>query len=517
MTKLVNVIDAWVRILGENRLALIVLAVYLGVIFTLRVALFPGASEDDAEQLYYAQSWAWGYKANQPPLYTWMVMALQSFFGVQAASVVAIKYSALGAMYVFYYLAALRMLSDRRTALVATLTVLGFYYIAWDMAVNYSNTALLAAAIAGSLWAFMRIHERPTIARYAVFGLFVAAGLLAKFNYALFVLPLLMSALFAPGHRDCMVSWKIFATVFVAVALAGPYYFWFFGSADGLASANVNSLPTDATSTYLADITKGLWGVFRGGVSILMPGFIIAAAILWPARSLAGQAPRQLGAHDNRRLLGAYIICVIVALILGVGVSRVSAIQAHWMIVLLPVPIFAATWLDPARISAGRFRAFVGVFTVLALCVPLGLAVRAGVAPETCKKCNFFFPHSALSRQIEAAGFQRGTIIAMDYPNILSGNLRRYFPDSRVVSGRFLPYLAPTKIPPGKCLIIWNATRGKDLMDSSRLWQLAKRHLRLAPPLSYRLNTAEARIHGSAARTKKLGFVILENNLGDCR
>ena len=29
MTKLVNVIDAWVRILGENRLALIVLAVYL--------------------------------------------------------------------------------------------------------------------------------------------------------------------------------------------------------------------------------------------------------------------------------------------------------------------------------------------------------------------------------------------------------------------------------------------------------------------------------------------------------
>jgi len=44
--------------------------IYLAVLFVLRVALFPGASEDDAEQLIYAQTWAWGYNTNQPPLYT---------------------------------------------------------------------------------------------------------------------------------------------------------------------------------------------------------------------------------------------------------------------------------------------------------------------------------------------------------------------------------------------------------------------------------------------------------------
>ena len=57
-------------------------AAYLIVLFVVRAYLFPGASEDDAEQLFFARALAWGYKPKQPPLYTWLVLASQWIPGV---------------------------------------------------------------------------------------------------------------------------------------------------------------------------------------------------------------------------------------------------------------------------------------------------------------------------------------------------------------------------------------------------------------------------------------------------
>jgi hypothetical protein len=53
----------------SQRRFLAVLAAYLCILLALRVILFTGASEDDAEQLLYSQVLALGYKPNQPPLY----------------------------------------------------------------------------------------------------------------------------------------------------------------------------------------------------------------------------------------------------------------------------------------------------------------------------------------------------------------------------------------------------------------------------------------------------------------
>ena len=62
------------RVLLSPRGFHLCLAAYLIVLFVARAYLFPGASEDDAEQLFFAQAFAWGYKPKQPPLYTWLVL-----------------------------------------------------------------------------------------------------------------------------------------------------------------------------------------------------------------------------------------------------------------------------------------------------------------------------------------------------------------------------------------------------------------------------------------------------------
>ena len=65
---------------GPGRLA-VALATYVTVLLVLRLTLFPGGSDDDAEILYYTQSWALAYKTGQPPLYAWLTRAAEAVMG----------------------------------------------------------------------------------------------------------------------------------------------------------------------------------------------------------------------------------------------------------------------------------------------------------------------------------------------------------------------------------------------------------------------------------------------------
>ncbi len=92
---LAKAISANARVLLSPRDFHLCLAAYLMVLFVVRAYLFPGASEDDAEQLFVAQAFAWGYKPKQPPLYTWLVLASQWILGVGIPAVSMVKFSGL--------------------------------------------------------------------------------------------------------------------------------------------------------------------------------------------------------------------------------------------------------------------------------------------------------------------------------------------------------------------------------------------------------------------------------------
>jgi len=61
--------------LASPRGFLVFITLLLVVLGVLRATLFPGTGGDDGEQLIFAQEFAWGYQARNPPLYTWLVIA----------------------------------------------------------------------------------------------------------------------------------------------------------------------------------------------------------------------------------------------------------------------------------------------------------------------------------------------------------------------------------------------------------------------------------------------------------
>lgn len=499
--------------LSHRRGFLLALAGYLSLVYVVRVFLFAGASEDDAEQMIYGQLWAWGYKPAQPPLYSWLVMLFQSVFGVGIAVVETLKFLTLFALYAFYYLAAAEILDDQRLAGLATLTVLGFFFMAWDAVINYSHTVLLGATIAGALWAVVRLRRSAGIGAYAALGLWIGAGMLSKYNFALVLVALLAAAAADPALRRRVFCRRAGISLIVAVAVAAPFYVWFVSSPDGLASARASATPFPHSASYLKDAASGMFAVLRGAVSIVLPGAAIMA-IAFPSawrRRPAAVAP------DFKRFLEVYFVVLAVAVFGAVIGLRVTFIQNHWLLVVMPLPIYGFLKIAESRPTDGRLSGYAAVLCGLALIVPLALAYRFVTGPSYCKKCNFFMPYAALSDQIMASGFRRGTIVAFDNPHQLGGNLRRFFPAARVVSPRYVPFVPPLKAEPGDCLIVWNAVRGDDMMKEGSAHVFLRRYLKMQPPPTYRLRYAEAGIAGSDGKRVRLGFVLIDGGAGECR
>ena len=510
---LAKAILANARVLLSPRGFHLCLAAYLIVLFVVRAYLFAGASEDDAEQLFFAQATAWGYKPKQPPLYTWLVLASQWILGVGIPAVSVVKFSALFAMYAFLYRSAYLVLREQRLAVLSAIAALGIYNVGWESVMNYSNTVLLAALCAATLYAVLRLQRGNTIAGQAALGLAVGLGLLSKYNYVLFFAPMAAACAAHPGLRARLFSARGLVGLAVAAAVAGPHYYWALTSAGGFAAV---APPDTHGGGYLTAVAWGLLSAVYRTLAFLSP-LLILFLVFFPGAFLplatsatGGEAARQ------RRLFEVFFLAFAGLGVAAILAFQVSEVRTHWMMVLVGFPIYVFARVEAVGPPQRVVERFAGVVSVLAAAVVVAMGVRFVVAPLDCKKCTLFIPYADLAAQIRAGGFTGGTIVALDYPNQIGGNLRVYFPESRVVDRRFLPFRPPARTSKGDCLVVWNTAIGP-LAD-------VKPHMmgRAAARFGTRFRTdepvyfAEAPMARSGGRTVRLAYMLVRENKGGC-
>jgi len=83
-----------------------------------------------------------------------------------------------------------------------------------------------------------------------------------------------------------------------------------------------------------------------------------------------------------------------------------------------------------------RVRAYFMLTVFIAL---LAVGVRSAnmfVLQPVCKICRWGVPYAGLAERIRADGFREGTIVSSNVE--LAGNLRRFFPASRIIVPRFI-------------------------------------------------------------------------------
>ena len=91
-------VDTWHsgKHLLPGRLFALALAIFLSIHLALNLVLSGSFSPDDADQLIFSQSLAWGYY-EQPPLYSWLTYLFLHLFGLTYLSYYLVKSLALAA------------------------------------------------------------------------------------------------------------------------------------------------------------------------------------------------------------------------------------------------------------------------------------------------------------------------------------------------------------------------------------------------------------------------------------
>lgn len=477
----------------------------------LRWAVFPGVAPDDAEQLVFSQSLELGYSTGNPPLITWLVILVQKVFGVGIFAVMTLKFLLLWSAYYLVYCCAERVLGKESLAALATLSLCAVYYIVWDSVFNYSNSLLMIVFIAATFLGLLRLEKSGSTTDYIVLGLLLGFGLLAKYTFVLFAIPLFIATVLDESLRSRILNRLFLLTILIAVVVNIPHIIWMIDNQALLEARAVDRFSQRGSETFFKSRALGFLQVARILFDISMPMLGILIIAFWPAFRRVDWRSDPVQRYHT--ILGRTFLIAIAVTLLGTLILGISRIRSHYMLILLLFPILFFARVKVSNIEPWRFKAYGAVLTGIILLVVSGLGLKYVIDPRRSSKAYFNIPYSAYAEQLKAAGFKHGTIFADWHTNPIAGNFRAQFPDSRVLDYLWPHYLAPRDRSDGKCLVVWtprkDGSRRKEFLNQANL--ILKAGIDLNSPAKF--ISAEMPPGG---RTARLAYVLAPGN-GQCR
>lgn len=440
---------------------------------TMRLAISQNLPQDDVTSNVLAQTLEPGYVLKQPPLYEWLLWTVQRFTGPTLPSFLILKYGLLTATFAFLYLAAKRVFADQRWAAVAALSPLLLYHIGWNLHEGVTQTMALICAVAASLWSLMRLAERGRAFDYVLFGAIVGLGLLSKYSFAAFLVVLLGSALLQPALRARLLDWRMLLSLGAAAAVTAPFVYWLIAGQHDLVAFYGTSMAPMAETSRLKATAIGLGKSVYAPLAFLFPLDLIVI-VLFPGTAREGWAqikravsPRTFSVSeaDWRLLLVHVTLGGFLVLLLGALLTGATHYLERYM---HPLFLLSALWLiGLVETSGNASRRLAVLATVLVavtlIVVPIRLRDALHAMGPECRKCRVAVPYDGLAAALAAQGFKTGTLIAADRHD--AGNLRRFFPEARVVKVERPAYAPPMRAVDhsAKVAVVWRKGSDKRL------------------------------------------------------
>lgn len=427
---------------------LFILACYFGLHILLRVTISDSLDYDEAEQAMLSQWLLPGY-TEQPPLYTWVQHFLYRIFGENVFSISLLKNSLLYLTYTFVFFSSQIILKNTRAAILATCSLLLIPQIGWESQRDMTHTTLVVFAAAATLYQAMRLIEKKSYLNYLLFGLFLGIGFMAKANFGLFLVILLLTLVTFKEGRDVIFSWKILLSLGALFALAGNYFYWMYNNQDIVFSATKKF--KRAIDNYYV---KGALSLVTNSFLFLTPLWFIYLVFFpsgydakwWEERSF------------HQRFVARYIVFFFVILLLVVLLFKVTYVKDRWLQPLLfVVPILFFSRVPLEKITPGRYKGFLTVIGITAVTVYLAFTIRVTGASYIDRFSRMNYPFSPMAEDIRSAGFDSGLIISNN--RFLAGNMHLQFPTSPA----FVPEYHFEDLPSNQgftaAIVIWDADR----------------------------------------------------------
>ncbi len=213
------------REVWRTPVVLSILAAYFLLNFVIRLNAPDSLELDEAEQVVTFQWLALGYGA-QPPLYNWLQYVVSSVFGMSIASMAGLKNVMLFSLYALNWFTAKRLMGAGRFAAIATFGTLTIPQIAFEAQRDLTHT--VGAAFCASLFAhaFFSTLAKPSLKHYALTGLAIGLGMMAKYNFVVLPISALIAVLSLREWRSRIFDWRMLVTISVALLTIAPHAAW---------------------------------------------------------------------------------------------------------------------------------------------------------------------------------------------------------------------------------------------------------------------------------------------------
>ncbi len=412
-----------------NELVLKRFPLFIGLYFVLqiiiRLLITDGAVLDEAEQLALSQYFAWGYN-QQPPLYTWLQMAVFKITGVSVLGLAFLKNGFLFLLYLYLYRTGLLLSGDRNKAALGALSLLLLPQIVWGAQVDQIHTVMLTSATAMTIYYFCRIATRtPTMADFLLLGLAGTLGLLAKYNFVLVIAGLLLTALVTPGLRGRFFEKRGLLTVALALAAAAPHFWWLISHLELATDLTARRMGVSEPGGALV-ILQGLASLAEAVLAFLAP-FALIFAIFF-SRDL------RRGPNPGAGILLRYLLAVSLLLLLVVVGGGVTNIKERWLqpyLYLFPLWLFLQTRVEE---NTPRVRSYVTTCLSVALLVALIMVARPLLTDLRGKPSRANYPFAAVAQELSSLIENQKEVLIHAEDNFIAGNLRLFIPNIPVIN-----------------------------------------------------------------------------------
>ena len=437
------------------------LLAYFAVQVVLRVACSTSVDLDESEQAVLCQKFCWGY-GSDPPLYTWIQMPFFRVFGHSVFALSLLKNLLLLSTYWLTYVTARLVTRNTLTAFAAAISLFYLPGVAWESQRDLTHSIFAATFSLATLFCFLRLHQARRTGWYLLLGCCAGGGLLAKYNYAFWLLGLVVAGFSLRELRPTLLDKRIWLTLGLTLVIFAPNAVWMLSHRQ-LALLTSSKFNVNESLRWIDVTLLGIRNFTVAVASFSLPLVIIYWLIFrWKS---SAQNQSQAGNPDYLRLLVRAWLVIAITLLALVLLARATGFKDRWFQpILTPLPIAAAA-LVQSRITRRRVRWMAGLSGAVMLAIVVIMPGRLLVAERLRREEPLTRPYAALAAQIQAV-LPAQALVVCD-TRLLAGNLRLDLHDALV-----LPPELTTLMKSGQqhCLLIWDATRAPELPVELQTW-----------------------------------------------
>ena len=379
-----NIITMNIKSKLNNPIYLLTLiAFYLLIHAFLRLSLSDTLQVDDAEQIRLSSEFISGYPLPQTPMYSWLSWGMFKIFGMGLFALTLLKYTLIALTFWFTWLVTGQLFQHLQTRYIATFSYLLLPSFAWHMHQGFTHTILLGFGIILSLHALLSLKENGSIKNYLYFGFSLGIGLMAKYSFLLFMIPLLISAISIAPFRKVIISQKILISIGIFILVIGPHAYWLTQHYQEIFLSIDQKLKV-TSDNLLLDRVKSV-GQFSGAaIAFVMPFALIFTINSW--RKIFN-IDNKTAKNDSSLLLNRFYLIVIVSVILLAIFVSMPHFKVRWFHPLMMIfPLWILTRIERNTLLSKSimywFTSITVIFTVLILSIRIA---QVTIGPELGK------------------------------------------------------------------------------------------------------------------------------------